>query len=144
MSRSDRIERNPTSCVGLLHSDCGSTRQSGIRWSRSMPVSSRSWRSAMCPELKFSLAKCQPDTGHWPHRLLHTGMTAEIRKAALQFTSTESHCRNWQRKSLGQDCSVKRRPPMPAMRRSNCVILGALNPPFVWASNPLRFSGYVA
>ncbi|MCZ4316560.1 hypothetical protein O4H66_24420, partial [Comamonadaceae bacterium G21597-S1] len=40
--------------------------------------------------------------------MLLTGLTAEIRKAALQFTSTESHCRHWQRKSLGTGLQRKR------------------------------------
>jgi hypothetical protein len=61
-------------------------------------------------------------------------MTAEIRKAALQFTSTESHCRHWRRKILRQVRSVKSHPPMPAIRRSNCMILGAGHLPFVSAS----------
>jgi hypothetical protein len=42
--------------VRLLSTDCGSTRQSGIWWSSSMPVGSRSWRSAMCPKRKYIVA----------------------------------------------------------------------------------------
>src|SRR5450830_317128 len=37
-----------------------------------------------------------------------TGLTAEFHKAALQFTSTDSHCSHWRRKSLRQVCSVNR------------------------------------
>lgn len=40
----------------------------------------------------------------------------EIRKAVLQFTSTESLCRHWWRESLGQDCRESGHPPMPACR----------------------------
>ena len=66
---------------------CRSTRRSGIGLSRSMPDSSRWWRSGMCPKPKFGLPKCRPDSGHWTLGMLLTGLTAEIRKAALQFAS---------------------------------------------------------
>ena len=67
--------------------------------------------------------------------MLLTGLTltVDIRKAALQIISTESHCRHWRRKSLGQVRSVNGLPSMAAIRRSNRMILGAGHPPFVFA-----------
>jgi len=74
-------------------------------------------KAALCPERNFSLPICQPDTGHWTHGMLLTGLTVEIRKAALQFTSTESHCRHWRRKILIQVCSVCSQSQNPVLRQ---------------------------
>src|SRR5450830_415783 len=70
-----------------------------------------------------------------------TGLTAEFHKAALQFTSTDSHCSHWRRKSLRQVCSVNRLwvakklaryptfTPVPWPSAMWCRFRGSLHPP---------------
>jgi hypothetical protein len=54
--------------------------------------------------------------------MLLTGLTAEIRKAALQFTSTELHCRHWRWKILIQVRSGSGLPPRAAIGKANCDV----------------------
>lgn len=71
--------------------------------SSSSPYRCRSRNSAECPNGKSIRRNACPMPVIEPN-MEDSGLTVEFHKAALQPTSTESHCRHWRRKSLRQVC----------------------------------------